>query len=69
MKKHEYPHILEVLIRPDTGADDNVISRNVVKELQEFKSNVKMDKLKTIITVDLTDGCEMICTERCKVNV
>ncbi|KAI9909748.1 hypothetical protein PsorP6_010968 [Peronosclerospora sorghi] len=61
--------ILEVPFGPDTGADDNIISRYVAKELQELQSYVKMDKLKTPMTVNLVDGREVICTERCKVNV
>ncbi|KAI9907219.1 hypothetical protein PsorP6_016614 [Peronosclerospora sorghi] len=69
IKKARRSLVKDVPFRPDTGANDNVISRNVVKEMQESGSDVKMDKLKTSMNIELADGREVICTERCKVNV
>ncbi|KAF4145102.1 Aspartyl protease, partial [Phytophthora infestans] len=62
-------NVLEVPFRADTGADCNVITRQIVHELQKLDAGVSIVKLATPIEVEVADGRLVQCYEQCEVDV
>ncbi|KAE8983774.1 hypothetical protein PR003_g26470, partial [Phytophthora rubi] len=61
--------VLEVLFRADTGADYDVITHSIVRELEKLDRTAVVEKLATPIEVEVADGRLVHCTDKCTVDV
>jgi transposase InsO family protein len=61
--------VLEVSMCPDTGADCNVISSELVSELCDLDSTVIRVLLQPPVSVELAGGMTMSCTESVTIDV